>query len=111
MAAATAYAEWYLVQVSKQGSWVFDIHRGVGNVLFRLLRGDPAANVDWRTFAVQAVMLFAPACILTLAVYLVMVRLTVGRKRTADRETHCRQCGYILRGLLTPRCPECGEVI
>ncbi len=24
-------------------------------------------------------------------------------------ETYCRQCGYILRGLTEPRCPECGE--
>lgn len=22
--------------------------------------------------------------------------------------THCRQCGYPLRGLISPRCPECG---
>ncbi len=28
-----------------------------------------------------------------------------------DRETRCRRCGYILRGLSEPRCPECGERI
>jgi hypothetical protein len=28
-----------------------------------------------------------------------------------DRETRCRQCGYILRGISEPRCPECGERI
>jgi hypothetical protein len=28
-----------------------------------------------------------------------------------DRETHCRRCGYILRGLTEPKCSECGEVI
>jgi len=26
-------------------------------------------------------------------------------------ETCCRKCGYILRGLTEPRCPECGERI
>lgn len=26
-------------------------------------------------------------------------------------ETLCRKCGYILRGLSAPRCPECGERI
>ena len=26
-------------------------------------------------------------------------------------ETHCRRCGYILRGISEPRCPECGERI
>ena len=28
-----------------------------------------------------------------------------------DTETRCRRCGYILRGLAEPRCPECGERI
>lgn len=28
-----------------------------------------------------------------------------------DRETRCRKCGYILRGIRGPRCPECGERI
>jgi len=26
-------------------------------------------------------------------------------------ETRCRRCGYILRGISEPRCPECGEQI
>jgi amino acid transporter len=26
-------------------------------------------------------------------------------------ETRCRRCGYILRGITEPRCPECGEHI
>ena len=26
-------------------------------------------------------------------------------------QTRCRKCGYILRGLTEPRCPECGERI
>ena len=28
-----------------------------------------------------------------------------------DTETRCRKCGYILKGLSKPECPECGEVI
>ena len=28
-----------------------------------------------------------------------------------DLETRCRSCGYILRGITEPRCPECGERI
>ena len=28
-----------------------------------------------------------------------------------DSETRCRKCGYILRGISEPRCPECGERI
>lgn len=33
------------------------------------------------------------------------------RKRSLDLETRCRKCGYILRGITEPRCPECGERI
>ncbi len=32
-------------------------------------------------------------------------------KVPAGRETRCRRCGYILRGISEPRCPECGERI
>ena len=28
-----------------------------------------------------------------------------------ERETRCRKCGYILRGIPEPRCSECGERI
>jgi hypothetical protein len=28
-----------------------------------------------------------------------------------DGELRCRKCGYILRGISEPRCPECGEAI
>ena len=28
-----------------------------------------------------------------------------------DGETRCRKCGYILKGLSEPRCPECGTPI
>ena len=32
-------------------------------------------------------------------------------REVPDGEPHCRKCGYILRGLSEPRCPECGEAI
>ena len=28
-----------------------------------------------------------------------------------DKETRCRKCGYILRGITEPKCSECGERI
>jgi hypothetical protein len=34
-----------------------------------------------------------------------------GRMRKGSHETRCRRCGYILRGISEPRCPECGERI
>ncbi len=36
--------------------------------------------------------------------------LFFGKAGTArPDETRCRKCGYILRGITEPRCPECGE--
>ena len=31
--------------------------------------------------------------------------------RVDHNETRCRKCGYILRGLTEPVCPECGQAI
>jgi hypothetical protein len=47
---------------------------------------------------------------LSFAACLGWVLLVVLDKRR-ESETHCRKCGYILRGLSEPRCPECGERI
>jgi predicted RNA-binding Zn-ribbon protein involved in translation (DUF1610 family) len=33
------------------------------------------------------------------------------RARAQNNETRCRKCGYILRGITEPRCPECGTSI
>jgi hypothetical protein len=35
----------------------------------------------------------------------------IGRQNEPRGETFCRRCGYILRGISEPRCPECGERI
>lgn len=32
-------------------------------------------------------------------------------ERKRESETRCRRCGYVLRGISEPRCPECGERI
>ncbi len=53
------------------------------------------------------------SCLQLAAVILVYGLLT--RRYYASRpgggETLCRRCGYILRGISEPRCPECGERI
>ena len=33
------------------------------------------------------------------------------RRRPPDGNTYCGSCGYILKGLTVPRCPECGKPI
>ena len=50
-----------------------------------------------------AITLSAAACFGWLLVWLSW--------RRGDRETRCRKCDHILRGLSEPRCPECGERI
>ena len=34
-----------------------------------------------------------------------------GPQAVLERETRCRKCQYILKGITEPRCPECGERI
>ena len=41
----------------------------------------------------------------------IVLAAVLARGRSGDRETRCRQCGYILRGITEPRCPECGQAI
>lgn len=48
--------------------------------------------------------------VLTLLFYGYLTR-RYGPRADSDRQTRCRQCGYILRGISEPRCPECGERI
>lgn len=67
-----------------------------------------STGIDLEELAVAAACAIA-APSLAIAVYVYL------SKRHADlpwrRETRCRICGYILRGITEPRCPECGERI
>jgi hypothetical protein len=65
--------------------------------------GDASEFLGW-------VSLFAVGCLpslLTLAIVGAFPR----NGPANQRETCCRQCGYILRGISEPRCPECAERI
>ena len=55
--------------------------------------------------AVLAVFVILPSLVVTVAIYANL------EQERPDRETRCRKCGYILRGISEPRCPECGERI
>jgi len=57
-----------------------------------------------------AISLGLPTAIVTLIVYGLLMRYFVPVKAVA-KETRCRKCQYILRGITEPRCPECGEKI
>lgn len=54
----------------------------------------------------QLVLVVAPVA-LALPVY----HALRPRKRLIDGNTWCGQCGYLLKGLVEPRCPECGTRI
>jgi len=67
-------------------------------------------TLDWTTegsgMGCLALAIFAfwagiPVCILG-----VVLMITLPRK---TRPGYCRKCGYDLRGLSQPRCPECGK--
>src|SRR5687768_9798309 len=48
--------------------------------------------------------------IIAFLVYGILTRYFGPFKRT-DKETRCRKCQYILKGISEPICPECGERI
>jgi hypothetical protein len=43
--------------------------------------------------------------------FAICVYARIQRPTSGIRETLCRRCGYNLRGISEPRCPECGERI
>lgn len=40
--------------------------------------------------------------------FLAVVAIVMLRPRRFNKPGHCTHCGYLLRGLPEPRCPECG---
>ena len=63
-------------------------------------------KIDW----VHDILRTVCATTLTMMTFLVIRRL-LHRKYAIDGLTRCGTCGYILRGLTKPRCPECGTNI
>jgi hypothetical protein len=49
--------------------------------------------------------------VITFIYFLCFLSGTTVAVRLPSRQPRCRRCGYILRGLTEPRCPECGERI
>ncbi|MHC4445183.1 MAG: hypothetical protein ACYTF1_05510 [Planctomycetota bacterium] len=49
--------------------------------------------------------------IIGISIYGILTHYLHPQRNFLDRETPCRMCGYILRGITVPRCPECGENI
>ncbi|GMU24136.1 MAG: hypothetical protein AMXMBFR13_42130 [Phycisphaerae bacterium] len=50
------------------------------------------------------------AAVFPVAIYALLTHMSTSADIELS-ETRCRRCGYILRGISEPRCPECGEKI
>jgi len=72
----------WLFKVGPGQTWVFLLHAAIG----------------------------ALPCLVSVAIYGVLTSFCPP-KGDFERETRCRKCGYILRGITEPRCSECGERI
>ena len=59
-------------------------------------------------FALSATIVLIPYMSVPAAVYGVLTHY-YGPEPLRNKETRCRKCGYILRGIPEPRCSECGE--
>jgi hypothetical protein len=68
-----------------------------------------AWNFAWRhvSWAIPALGGYAAAA----GAFGALGRRTGAGRRPRDGQTRCGGCGYILRGVREPRCPECGRSI
>lgn len=69
-----------------------------------------SATPLWQYAAAVALIYSMPVALLALVSY-GLLGLVIRGRRSHVTETRCRACGYILRGISEPRCPECGERI
>lgn len=82
-------------------------HRDAGNAVFIAL----VDNYGWafRTSQpIAEVVLVSVLCVPGLPAALYAFH-RLSRRPAFDGETRCRNCGYLLRGLVRPVCSECGE--
>jgi hypothetical protein len=86
-----------------------DVAKGLyGRTLHAL---EPSMNTDWARGIAIAQVLGLPALVTSLGVYVLLARSAARKEAGSERESRCRRCHYILRGISKPRCPECGEAI
>ena len=67
----------------------------------------------WMQPSTQAVVLaMLGGCLVVTSLTTVVAFYVLGaRSSPQDGHTYCGHCGYILKGITEPRCPECGERI
>lgn len=88
------------------GCWILGLD-GVGELIYETVR-NAVPNQCGRL--PRYIALGVTLSTLTLPGIVATALIARGGKRLDD-ETRCRNCGYILRGITEPRCPECGVSI
>ena len=86
-----------------------DWHREAGNAVFIALVDD--SGMSFRASQpVAEVVLFSVLCVPGLLAALYAFH-RLPRRPSPVVHTRCGACGYVLKGLTEPRCPECGESV
>jgi hypothetical protein len=85
------------------------VHEAVAEAVTEALGGQ-RVSPSWQFGAGISLAWFLPVLLIAFAVY-GLLTWRFGPRGPIDDETRCRECGYILRGISEPRCPECGERI
>jgi hypothetical protein len=81
------------------------IPRKVHQAIAWLLPGRPRNwGMDLAADGMVGAIIALPGVIVAIALLLFLFDRSPG-------ETRCRRCGHLLKGLITPRCPECREAI
>jgi uncharacterized paraquat-inducible protein A len=76
------------------------------SLVFFLIESTVRVIPSWSAVVLVLILLFGP-----LWVGLVVYHRVAAQTPPPDGNTYCGNCGYILRGLPEPRCPECGQRI
>lgn len=82
---------------------------GCGILFFMSLR-TIETQIPYAMFLRLLVLHYTGAAAAGIAVYALLTS-RLGSTGTHSAQTCCRKCGYILRRISEPRCPECGERI
>jgi hypothetical protein len=92
-----------VIALAAGGVWLSFVFPFMSFVVIPTIR-----NTVW--FVLIQVALALILQIIAVAVYGLLTHRYYNRRLNVA-ETLCRECGYILRGITEPRCPECGERI
>ncbi|MHC4800425.1 MAG: hypothetical protein ACYTF1_27610, partial [Planctomycetota bacterium] len=79
-------------------------------LIVEVLGSTPGNYGSWQNIAAAIIVGDLPDLVIFFTTYGLLTRY-YSPEKIQERETRCRKCGYILRGITEPRCPECGEKI